>query len=302
MNPAASIRARLLAHAKKEGLEYGLVLSRYGVGRLLWRLSQSPHADQFILKGAQLFTLWAGNPHRPTRDLDLLGFGDASADRLLGVFRDLCAIPSTPEDGLVWEAASVGVEEIREDSEYGGTRIKLCAVLDAARIPVQVDVGFGDTVTPGPEWVSWPELLGLPPAKLRAYTQGTVIAEKLHAAVTLDLANSRMKDFYDLRWLATHMPHDGEPLAAAVRATFARRRTPLPESCPLALTETFWNDGGKREQWDFFRKRTKMDAASLRQTVEDLHAFLWPVLQHARTDGPWRAHWPPGGPWQNAVA
>lgn len=146
-NMAASVRSRLttLAHARGEQTEY--LLTRYALERLLYRLGQSAHAGEFILKGALLFTLWEGHPHRATRDLDLLGFGPSEADRIAQVFRDLCAI-ATEDDGLAFLADTVRVRPIREEREYGGMRVQLLAALGSARLRMQVDVGFGDVVTP----------------------------------------------------------------------------------------------------------------------------------------------------------
>ena len=183
-NRAASIRARLKNHADTAKEDFNLVLTRYGVERLLYRLATSEHAPRFVLKGALLFALWYGQPHRPTRDADLLGFGPDDPQALADVFRALCAM--AVDDGIVFDAASVQVSPIREDTRYGGVRVDLRAVLDAARISLQVDVGFGDAVTPGPRSMTYPGLLpDLPTAPLRIYPKATVVAEKLHAICLL---------------------------------------------------------------------------------------------------------------------
>jgi hypothetical protein len=193
-NIVASVQARLVERSRELGVEHQLTLARFGGERLLYRLSQSEFADGFILKGAVLLLLWLGEPIRPTKDVDLLGFGDTSADALKRVFVELCAIES-PEDGLTFLPDSVHVEAIREVQEYGGMRVKLMAMLGTVRIPLQVDVGAGDAVVPPPELLDYPGLLDLPRARIRAYRPETSIAEKAEAMVRLALANSRMKDF-----------------------------------------------------------------------------------------------------------
>jgi len=284
-NYAASVRARLLARTRAEKGDFGQVLTRFALERLLWRLSVSSHAERFLLKGAMLFALWMDTPHRPTRDLDLLGAGDPSVDELAGVFRALCAIPA-PEDGLVFDAGSVTAAAIREDNLYGGVRVQIAATLGNARIPLQIDVGFGDSVVPAPEPVAYPTLLDLPhlPApQLRAYRRETVVAEKFEALVTLGLMSSRMKDFYDLFTLAERFDFDGPELARAIRATFVRRGVPLPspEAPPVGLTEVFAHEGGKRQQWAAFIKRLGTNAPApldLTEVVRGIAAFLLPLL------------------------
>lgn len=191
------------------GVEHQLTLARFGGERLLYRLSKSEFTDRFIVKGAALLLLWLGEPIRPTKDIDLLGFGDTSAEALKRVFVSLCAMEA-PEDGLTFLPESVQVESIREDQEYGGMRVKLMTMLGKVRIPLQIDVGAGDAVVPPPEVVDFPGLLDLPRARLRAYRPETSIAEKTEAMVRLALANSRMKDFFDIHGLAETRTFDGE--------------------------------------------------------------------------------------------
>jgi predicted nucleotidyltransferase component of viral defense system len=231
-NLAASVRQRLFNLAKQRGDDFQILLTRYAVERLLYRLSQSPHSSQFLLKGATLFTLWGGGPYRSTRDLDLLGSGDRSVQRLEGVFRDICAVQVEP-DGLRFAAETVEGDEIREDLEYGGVRVILIANLERARIQIQVDIGFGDVVTPPPEDVEFPTILDFPAPHLRAYRRETVVAEKFQAMVMLGVANSRMRDFYDVWLLSRRFEFNGMPLSQAIKGTFARRRTPYPRKLLL---------------------------------------------------------------------
>jgi hypothetical protein len=263
------------------------VLRRYAVERLLDRLTRSEQAFGFVLKGAMLFWLWTGELHRPTRDLDLLGFGECNPERLSQVFRSLCSLEG-PDDGLVFSADTVTVEPIREEQEYGGQRVKLLAHLEKSRIDLQVDIGFGDAITPKAETVAYPRLLGLEPLLLRAYPRETVVAEKLEAMVNLGMANSRMKDFFDLAVLAGTFAFEGPILRDAIAATFQRRKTTIPMEPPIALTESFANDPAKRTQWTAFISKNGLQdrARALGQILEELTAFLLPpMLAAAKKEG-----------------
>jgi predicted nucleotidyltransferase component of viral defense system len=300
-NLPASVRERLrkLAAARKE--DFQLVLTRYGLERLLYRLSRSPHAELFILKGAMLFQLWTDQPHRPTRDLDLLGRGGNSIAEVVAAFRDVCN-QAVEEDGLEFAAESVHGERIREDQEYEGIRVHCQARLENARIPLQVDVGFGDAVTPAATGVRYPTLLDFPAPTLRAYRRETVIAEKFQAMIFLGIANSRMKDFYDLWVLARDFAFDGSPLSRAIQATFRRRQTALPAAAPLALTAEFAADAVKRKQWQAFLSKSKLDeGAGLAEVVVVLHDFLMPPVQALAAREPFERKWPAGGPWSATV-
>jgi hypothetical protein len=297
-NVEASVRQRLLNLSRKSGEDFQLLLTRYAIERLLFRLAESEHAPYFVLKGAMLFALWTGEMHRPTRDLDLLGFGDGSEERLTNVFRSLCSVALT-DDGLTFSPESVMVEAIREEQEYGGQRIKLEVRLGNARVDLQIDVGFGDAITPRPESVTYPTILGMAPPRLRAYPRETVVAEKLEAMVKLGLTNSRMKDFYDVAVLARTFPFTGSVLRDAIRATFTRRQTALPLEAPVALTEVFATDVAKRRQWAAFRRRSGLDGkiGELDEIIAEIAAFLGPALRAAAMAGEIAAVWEAGGPW-----
>lgn len=192
-NLAASVRARLLDKARARKLDFNLLLTRYALERLLYRLSISGQRERFVLKGALLFDLWFDVPHRPTHDADLLGFGSAETAHLKDLFREIGQIDV--DDGIVFQADTVQAAEIRKAASYAGVRVALLSLLDGARCPVQIDIGFGDAVTPGPEHVQYPVFLDeMPPPPLRVYTRYTVLAEKLEAIVSLGMLNSRMKD------------------------------------------------------------------------------------------------------------
>jgi predicted nucleotidyltransferase component of viral defense system len=271
---------------------------RYANERLLYRLSGSGHGTQFALKGATLFTLWTGQPHRSTRDIDLLGSGEASEERLREIFSEVLAL-DVGDDGVVFDAGSLEVGPIREDQEYGGIRVTLVAHVEAATAHLQIDVGFGDAITPPATVLELPTLLDFPAPRLRAYPRETAVAEKLEAMVKLGLANSRMKDFYDLVAMSRMLEFEGEVLVRAVRATFARRKTPLPEGLPVALTAAFAEDPTKRTQWKaFIRKVGDPDVVDLFDAIEQIVRFAAIPLAAAATGETWNAAWPAGGPWQ----
>ena len=296
-NVAASVRQRLLDLSRERGEDFQFILSRYTAERLLYRLGVSPHRDRFVLKGALLFVLWQGQLHRPTRDLDLLGFGDSDIAGLVAAFREICGTP-VEDDGVAFLAETVTGANIREDQEYGGVRLTFVAMLDRARIPMQVDIGFGDAITPEAIWCDYPVLLDAQPPHLRAYPRETVVAEKLEAIVSLGMANSRMKDFYDLIVLARDFEFSGSQLAEAVRETFHRRQTGLPAERPLGLSEDFARDASKRTQWSaFIRRQSIADApAELTDAVTLVRAFVEPVLMSVAAEKEYLHNWR-GGIW-----
>lgn len=295
---AQSVQVRLVRHAKAIEVDPNLVLTRYATERLLYRLSRSSHAERFVLKGALLLLVWLGETIRPTRDADLLGFGELDAETLARTFAEIIANPVEP-DGLVFDAGSMRVTAIRPEDAYGGQRLTLLARLGPARLRVQVDVGIGDAVTPEPEWLDYPSLLDLPRPRLRAYRPETAIAEKVHAMVVLGSKNSRMRDFFDVDALAVHRSFEGPVLADAVRATFTRRRTEFSSETPIGLTQAFVEVEGKRAQWTGFVRRSRLTAApaSLEAVVERLAAFIGPLLAALARGESFVAKWAPGGPW-----
>jgi hypothetical protein len=275
------VHARLLARTKERGEDFNLTLTRYAVERFLYRLSISELRERFWLKGALLFDLWFGVPHRPTRDADFLGFGPQDAAVLGDTVRTICNIQA--DDGMVFDAGSIAIEEIREDTRYGGLRARLVGLLGKARSTVQLDVGYGDAVTPGPEEVDYPVLLDDQPApRLRAYPRATVAAEKLEAIVSIGMTNSRMKDYFDLRALAREGVLDAAALAAAVAATFARRGTAFPNELPLGLSDEFAKDATRLAQWKAFLGKNRLDAPELAQVVAEVRDFVADPLRLAR--------------------
>ncbi|MDP1675105.1 MAG: nucleotidyl transferase AbiEii/AbiGii toxin family protein, partial [Burkholderiales bacterium] len=254
----------------------------YAVERFLYRLSRSPHVERFVLKGALLLLVWLGDALRPTRDADLLGFGDLSDQELVNIFREICETP-VEIDGMTYASDSVRVEPIRADDNYGGQRVTLRAQMGAARVTVQVDIGIGDAVTPAPEWLEYPSLLDLPRPRLRAYPRETVIAEKLHAMEYLGLRNSRMKDYFDVHALLHEGRVDDVRLAVAIAATFARRQTGLPDGMPHGLGDGFASDEAKRAQWQQFLVRNRLDvSADFARIIEEIRDRITAPLRQAR--------------------
>lgn len=279
-NLAASVRQRLFNLAQERRDDFGLVLTRYGLERFLYRLARSQYRDQFILKGALLFELWTHRPYRPTRDLDLEGQGTNSIARIKQSFAEILE-QVVEDDGLAFDPKSLRVARIKEEQEYEGLRINFIARLERARIHMQVDVRFGDVIVPPPKEIQYPSMLNFPTSRLRAYPPEAVVAEKLEALVKLGMANTRMKDFYDLWKLSQDFDFDGALLTEAIKATFQRRGTDVPSGTPLALTDEFSRDSQKARQWQAFIKKSGLDRdqASLHAVAVDLARFLIAPLQ-----------------------
>lgn len=278
---ARSVQVRLARHAKAIGVDPNLVLARYAVERFLYRLSRTPHGNRFVLKGALLLLVWLGDTLRPTRDADVLGFGDLSDDALVRIFGEVCNAVVEP-DAMTFLADTVSVAPIRLEDEYGGHRVTLQSRLGAARLRVQVDVGIGDVVTPEPVWIDYPSLLDLPRPRLRAYSRASVMAEKLHAMVALGSANSRMKDYFDLHALLRENACDPGELERAIVATFERRRTAVPDGVPLGLSDAFARDAAKQVQWNAFLDKNRLEAPGLQQVVEEIRVLVAGALNAAR--------------------
>lgn len=285
-NIPESVRHRLLNVAKAQQVDFNHVLVRYAIERLLYRLSVSEHSERFFLKGAMLLVLWGGQPYRPTMDVDLLGHGDSSAAAILAVFEDILAIPCE-DDGLVFLPESISVGPIKEGQEYEGVRVSFGCNLAGAKIPVQVDIGFGDAVTPAPVLESFPALLSADGPKILTYPRETVIAEKFQSIVSLGMANTRMKDFSDLYYLLTTFTFDRKNLTAAIKATFGRRNTQLPTVVPVALTAEFHQNTDKLNQWKGFMRKSKLADRfpQLEQVCDEIALWLMPLLLVATDQG-----------------
>lgn len=291
-NVGASVRARLLQRSRDERTDFQILLTRYALERLLYRLSLSGHRNRFILKGAMLFVTWVEAPFRPTRDLDLLGYGENTPEAIDSAFRVVLVQP-VDDDGVIFDVDGIEVAPIREDVEYGGVRVRTQATIAGARIPIQVDVGFGDVVTPGPVEIEYPALLDAPAPRLRAYPIETVVAEKFHALAIRGIVNSRLKDYYDLWLIAETFELERAPLVRAVRQTFLRRETPLPQERPIGLSEAYAEAWAG--QWRAFLTRERMATApeQLVTVIAGLEQFLLPLIKDV--GGDWR--WKPREGW-----
>jgi len=296
-NPAASIRARLLALAQSRGQDYQRVLGRYAIERFLFRLGNSTHRDRFAIKGATLFTLWTGDTHRPTKDLDLLGWGSSAIREVEETIRAICKVEGN--DGILFDGESVEGTRIKEEDEYEGVRVKFHAALAGARIPMQVDIGFGDAVYPEPEFASFPVLLPMEPPVIRAYPREAAIAEKLNAMVVLDIRNSRMKEFYDIWFMANTWTFEMATLRDAIRTSFERRGVGIPQDVPFALTEEFLGDPRKTRQWNAFVSRLYpgSDSPSLEDVGVLLRAFLLPCILSVSAAESAAHYWTPSLHW-----
>ncbi len=297
-NMAASVHARLAEIARRTGRPFQELLQYYAMERFLYRLSKSPHAARFVLKGALMLRVWDAPMARPTKDIDLLGRLENSLESLSTLVREVCALEVEP-DGLVFRPATVKSERIREDADYEGVRIRFDGLLARARIAMQLDVGIGDVMVPGPVEIAYPTLLDLPAPRLKGYPRETAIAEKFEAMVKLGTLNSRMKDFYDIWLLSRQFDFDGPTLAQAVNATFANRRTAV-KADPVALTTEFSEGEVANTQWRAFVRKGRLGnaPASLEEAVSDIARFLLPVARGVVAGGNFKMNWTAGGPWQ----
>lgn len=300
-NIPASIRARLYNLAKKDNTDFTLLLTAFATERFLYRLGKSEFADRFVLKGARLFALWSNNPFRATRDLDLLGYGEPSVAVLRDAIQTICRM-SYDADGVVFDHASARIEEIRTENQYDGQRVRVTAYLDNARIPLQIDVAFGDVVTPAPLLADYSPLLpSLHAPRIRVYPRETVVAEKLHAMVTLGEQNTRMKDFFDICLLVRNFGFDSDTLCRAIRATFDRRSTPVPTELPESLDPAFAIRSNTLDLWTSFLARVGIARTSRNEFAaiqDDLRRFLAVPLQAAARQADVGMAWDVNSGWR----
>jgi len=276
-NITASIRQRLLNLARETERDFAVVLVAYGLERLIYRVSISAHKDRFVLKGGMLVTLWTTNEDRFTRDVDFLGFGTLDAEALKQAFAEILEIGA--EDGLEFDITNLTASAIREDGVYGGVRLKTAATLGKTRIPITVDVGFGDAIGGSRYVIEYPSLLDLPTARIRAYSPAVVIAEKFQAIVVLGLVNGRMKDFYDLWAIPRTQGVSETELAEAISATFERRATDIPRERPDGLSEAFTSDRQKVTQWKAYAASINLEGVTLPGIADDIWARLGPICK-----------------------
>lgn len=272
-NRAASIKQQLSNLARREGRIFEVVLVRYALERLLFRLSMSDKADRFILKGGMLVTLWLDGDNRETRDVDFLGYGQADGETLKSIFADIMA--AQYDDGLVFDVGGLQAEVIREEMEYNGVRLRTVALLERTRIPVTIDIGFGDALT-GAEMTSYPSLLGMESPRIRSYPPAVVIAEKFQAMVQLGIINGRMKDYFDLWAIPQVVSIPDRELDAAIKATFERRRTPIPSERPPGLSSMFFEDAGKQAQWRNYARSIQVTDVALDEVTDAIWNLVSP--------------------------
>lgn len=295
----ASVRQRLLNLAREQKVDFNLVLQRYAVERFLYRLSLSTEVDRFTLKGAALFLVWAGEQLRPTRDVDFLGFVAQDHAAIRDSMEAICSVPC-PEDGVVFDPDTIRIDDIRDEQEYGGVRVRLRGSLGKARLALQVDVGFGDAITPDRKEEEFPTLLGDPPLRLWTYPRETFVAEKFEAMVRLGQPNSRVKDLWDVACLARRFAFDGEVLRAAIDETLRRRGTELGDERPEALRREYYEDPLRARRWQEFQRQVEEGGHGPSRLVdvgEEMRRFLGPVCDSLIEGKPFTQAWPIGGPW-----
>lgn len=296
-NMTASILKRLKNYSEARKEDRGLTITNYAIERFLYRFSLSQYASQFVLKGAQLFRIWTDSAYRPTRDLDLLRFGNPDRAELERIFRQICTVETDVQDGIVFLPETVKGEVIREENNYDGIRIKLEFRIGRTGEFMQIDIGFGDAVNPPAAEIQFPSILEMPSAKFRAYCQDTVIAEKVEAMVSLGYANSRMKDFYDVYTLSKKFHYDGTQLKSTLQSTFARRNTGIPNKLPVAFSEEFSQDSLKQTQWNAFIRRNSLESADLAHVVEGIRAYIYPAFVAIKDSKDFPLKWHPDRGW-----
>jgi hypothetical protein len=300
---AASVRQRLLNLSREQGMDFNLVLQRFAAERFLYRLSVSGEVDRFTLKGAALFRVWAGEELRPTRDVDLLGAGFGDADTIRTAMEATCAIPYS-DDGVVFDRATLRMDEIRDEQPYGGLRVRVGGSLGTARLALQVDIGFGDVITPEREEQDYPTLLDHPAPRLWTYPRETLVAEKLEALIRLGVTNSRVKDLWDVACLARRFDFDGETLCNAIEETFRRRATELRGDRPEALGAAYYEEPTRAQRWQELRRQVGDETdgpARLVDAGEEIRRFLGPICDSLLDRRPFTQGWPAGGPWQPGI-
>jgi predicted nucleotidyltransferase component of viral defense system len=293
----ASVRQRLLNQARSQGRPFQELLQYFAMERFLYRLAKSPFADRFILKGALLLTAWRAPVARPTMDIDLAGKTNNELEHIRSLVGEVCEFATEP-DGIEFPAASIEVQRIKEDAEYEGVRVRFNATLAKARIPMQIDIGFGDVIVPRPIEIEYPAMLEFPPPVLMAYPKETVVAEKLEALTILGLLNSRIKDYYDIALLARLYPFDGDLLTEAIRSTFRHRGTTI-DATPVGLTGAFSADPARAVQWRAFVRRSRFESESeLDEIVAQVRRFASAPLAATAQGDAFHLKWRPGGPWE----
>ncbi|MBL7211611.1 MAG: nucleotidyl transferase AbiEii/AbiGii toxin family protein [Desulfobacteraceae bacterium] len=296
-NTAVSVHDRLRNMARESSRPFNELLQHFAIERFIYRLSKSPHADRFILKGALMLSVWSVPVSRPTMDIDLLGKLDNSLEEIKAVMRDACKM-DVEEDGMSFNEQTVSASRITEDAEYEGVRVRIQGNLGKARVSLQIDIGFGDVIVPGPGKVVYPALLEFPSPELNGYTMETTIAEKYQAMVKLGVLNSRMKDFYDI-WMLSHMfDFNGEVLTEAIERTFMNRKTDLTNN-PAIFDPSFGKVDTKQVQWQGFIKKARLSTVpgDFGDVVAGIKMFLEPPVTSLADGRTFHSTWKASGPW-----
>ncbi|MFZ5805931.1 MAG: nucleotidyl transferase AbiEii/AbiGii toxin family protein [Verrucomicrobiota bacterium] len=295
-NLSASVRQRLLNKAHETGRSFSELLQYYAMERFLYRLSQSSYANKFILKGALMFSVWSPELFRPTMDIDLLGKTSNELLSIEKIFKKIIS-QAVESDGIVFDADSVKVSPIAEDADYSGMRVQFLARLGTARINMQIDIGFGDIVTPSAQNIEYPSLLDETTLHIRGYPRESVVAEKFEVMIKLGELNSRMKDFFDIWFLSRQFDFEGEILSKAIMKTFVNRKTELPSN-PVAFTENFAR--GKMNLWKSFIRRSKLSRVpkDFNEIISELERFLMPLIESLIARRSFKAHWNASGAWK----
>lgn len=297
-NIGASVRQRLLNHARETGRPFSELLQYFAMERFLYRLSKSRYFDNFVLKGALMLTAWEAPLSRPTMDIDFLGQIDNNIDTIIAITKDICSQEVEP-DGITFDLTSITGERITEDAYYEGVRIRVRGSLDTARFTMRLDIGFGDVIIPAPVSLEYPTILDLPPPTLRGYSKESTIAEKFEAMVKLGILNSRMKDFFDIWLLSRQFDFEGQRLAAAIKKTFFTRGTDI-QSEPIALTNSFAGDRAKVTQWRGFIRKNRLTNVpqDFGEVIKAIAVFIGPVTKTLAAGKFFEAIWKAPGPWR----
>jgi len=297
-NLPASVKQRLLNISREKSIEFNVLITRYALERFLYRISISTYKRRFVLKGALLFWAWEADLHRTTLDADFLDLESPSLEGLTSTFQTICATKTDP-DGLHFLPQSVLAEEIRGRAAFRGIRINLTGMLGKAKVPLQIDIGYGDALVPPAKYIRFPVLLEFPAPRLKACARETLIAEKFHAAVDLGMRNSRMKDYFDIFYLSQKHDFMGKDLSRAIGVTFQRQKTKIPLSTPLGLSPEFCSNPAKRIQWKSFlaHANVSLDRVDFDKVVASVRGFIMPPAKSAAERKPFDFVWPPAGPW-----
>ena len=295
-NIPASVHQRLLNRARESGRPFNELLQYYAMERFLYRLSKSPHAEKFILKGALMLMVWEAPVTRPTKDIDMLGQTENSIEEIVSLVREICGQGVEP-DGIVFDPDTFSGERIREDADYEGVRVRFRASLGDARVTMQIDVSFGDVVVPAADAAEYPTILDFPAPQIRGYSKESTIAEKFQAMVKLSLLNSRMRDFYDIWLLCRQFDFDGTLLVQAIRTAFSTRRTEVSAD-PTAFSQEFSRT--KSTQWRAFIRKTRIAQApqDFEEVIADVEKFLKPPAQSIVRHQRFKAIWKAPGSWR----